>query len=153
MNGIVAAIGSIALVGSVAVMVYVRLAPSDPRVWHVAIADRVEARPKHCAEQVRTLANGARSACVVLGLPVDVLARLAAIAEAYPRTVRLAGSPTEGRMTWIARSSIMGFPDYITAEVVTVPEGTRLDVHARQRFGGSDWGVNAARLKLWLAPI
>jgi uncharacterized protein (DUF1499 family) len=47
----------------------------------------------------------------------------------------------------------MGFPDYITAEAVPVAGGTQLDVYARQRFGSSDLGVNAARLKLWLGQM
>ncbi len=153
MNWVAVAIGSIAFGGLVAGMAYVRLAISDPKIWHVPIADQAEAKPGLCADQIVASTNGARSACVLPDQPEEVLARLAAIAEEYPRTVRLAGSPAEGRMTWIARSRVMGFPDYITAEVVAVPEGTRLDVHARLRFGGSDLGVNAKRLKQWLAQI
>lgn len=146
-------IGSVAVVAVVAVLGIIRLAPSNPDVWDVPIADRVEAGSGPCAEQVRALMNGARSACLLPGQPADVLTRLAVIADAYPRTARLAGSPSEGRMTWVARSRVMGFPDYITAEVMAVPNGTQLDVYARQRFGSSDLGVNAARLKLWLGQM
>ena len=47
----------------------------------------------------------------------------------------------------------MGFPDYITAEVAPTAEGTRLDIFSRQRFGSSDMGVNAARLRNWLSQL
>ena len=153
MRWVLVGIGVIAVVAVVAIMGIIRLAPSDQRVWNVPIADRVEANPGPCADQIRVLMNGARSACILPGQPVDVLTRLGVIAEAYPRTVLLAGTPAEGRVTWIARSRVMGYPDYITAEVVAVPEGTRLDLHARQRFGSSDHGVNGARLKLWLGQM
>ena len=52
-------------------------------------------------------------------------------------------------MTYITRSLLWGFPDYTTAQ--TTPQGTRL--YARQRFGSNDWGVNAARLRDWLAKL
>ncbi len=148
-----AAIGSIAVVALVAIMGFIRLSPSDARVWNVPIADDVAANPGPCADQVRVLTNGARSACILPGQPADVLTKLGAIADAYPRTTVLAGGPADGRVTWIARSKVMGFPDYITAEAVAVSGGTRLDVYARQRFGSSDLGVNAARLKLWLGQM
>jgi len=81
--------------------------------------------------------------------PAAALARLDAIAMASPRTRRLAGSPAEGRITWISRSRLWGFPDYTTAEATP----GRLVIHARQRFGSDDWGVNAARLQDWLAQL
>jgi uncharacterized protein (DUF1499 family) len=78
------------------------------------------------------------------------LARLAGIAESSPRTIRIAGSPEEGRITWVSRSALWGFPDYITAEARTEGEQTRLDMLSRLRFGREDMGVNAARLRDWL---
>lgn len=83
------------------------------------------------------------------GAPEDLLARLDAVALATPRTRRLAGSVAEGRITWITRSALWGFPDYTTAEVR--PDG--LYVHARLRFGSEDMGVNAARLRDWLSRL
>lgn len=66
-----------------------------------------------------------------------------------PRTLRLAGSVAEGRITWETRSLFWGFPDYATAEVR--PDG--LYNYARLRFGSSDFGVNAARLQDWLSRL
>ena len=47
----------------------------------------------------------------------------------------------------------MGFPDYITAEASQSGDGARLDIFSRQRFGRGDWGVNAARLRVWLGAL
>ena len=127
---------------------YVRLAPSDPARWHVT--------PAPATTQDCTVEQGegdARATCLLPAKPAGALAALDAIAMATPRTTRLAGSPEEGRITWITRSALWGFPDYITAE--GKPDGTqaRVTIHARLRFGKSDLGVNAARLREWIAAL
>jgi hypothetical protein len=122
----------------------VRLAPSDPARWHVApLADGPwdEVKPATGAATLRlSLGRGA---------PADLLARLDAVAMATPRTLRLAGSVAEGRITWITRSALWGFPDYTTAEA----REDGLYIHARLRFGSDDMGVNAARLRDWLSRL
>lgn len=132
--------------------VYVRVAPSDPARWHVSPA--TDAAPD-CT--IRAERGAARAACLVPQAAADALARLDAIALATPRTTRLAGSVEEGRITWVTRSRLGGFPDYTTAEVRDDmgdgPAGARLDVFARLRFGGDDLGVNAARLTGWLGRL
>ncbi|NGQ91945.1 DUF1499 domain-containing protein [Rhodobacter sp. HX-7-19] len=127
---------------------YVRLAPSDPARWHVA--------PPPVDQPDCGVAAGegdARAACRLALPPAEALAKLDAIATATPRTTRLAGSPEEGRITWITRSALWGFPDYTTAEAAPDGIGTRLTLHARLRFGQSDMGVNAARLQDWLSRL
>ncbi len=141
------------LIGFLAVAAVVRLAPSDPAALNVPVADGTTLTPGPCAGQVRQVAKGARTTCLLPGTPAQVLARLNAVALAAPRTQGLAGGPDQGRMTWVARSLIMGFPDYITAEATATAEGTRLDLYSRQRYGNGDWGVNAARLKAWLTTL
>lgn len=121
-------------------MVYVRLAPSDPARWHVAPSGATS--------------GGERRSVTLDGtMPQEALARLDAIALATPRTTRLAGSPEEGRITWITRSAVFGFPDYTTAAAHSEGTATVLDLHARQRFGRSDLGVNSARLDAWLGLL
>ncbi|OYU19275.1 MAG: hypothetical protein CFE34_06325 [Rhodobacteraceae bacterium PARR1] len=127
---------------------YVRLAPSDPTIWHIAPGTEAAA---DCA--VLRASDSARLACVVAETPAAVLARLDAVAMATPRTLRLAGSAEEGRITWITRTRLWGFPDYTTAEARAEGTGTRLDFYARQRIGSKDWGVNAARLTDWKAAL
>lgn len=127
---------------------YVRLAPSDPARWHVAPAP---ATTEDCT--VEQGEGDARATCLLPLPPSEALAKLDAIAMATPRTIRLAGSPEEGRITWITRSALWGFPDYTTAEAAPDGTGTRLTLHARLRFGSSDMGVNAARLRDWLPKL
>lgn len=127
---------------------YVRLAPSDPARWHVP--------PAPAATSDCTVEQGegdARATCLLPIPPAEALAKLDAIAIATPRTTRLAGSPDDGRITWITRSALWGFPDYTTAEATPDGTGTRLTVHARLRFGRGDMGVNAARLRDWLPKL
>ena len=131
----------------------VRLAPSDPAKWHVALDNAAPAMPGPCALQIRPVPKGARATCLLPDDPATVLTRLTTLAQATPRTTLLAGTVPEGRITWISRSKLMGFPDYITAEVRHAPQGTRLDIFSRQRFGDGDWGVNAARLTAWLTTL
>ena len=141
------------VLGYLALTAVVRLAPSDPKVWNVAITgpDAPVAGP--CTDQIKIVPKGARATCLMSADPVAVLTKLNAVALATTRTTLLAGSPVDGRITWISRSKLMGYPDYITAETSQTPAGTRLDIFSRQRFGTSDWGVNAARLKLWLSTL
>ena len=115
---------------------YIRLAPSDPADWHdmPEITDDAE-RPGEVERVVETGPDG--------------LARLADIALATPRTTLLAGSVDEGMMTFITRSRFWGFPDYTTAR----QEGEILKIYGRLRFGGSDMGVNKARVDGWIADL
>jgi hypothetical protein len=120
-------------------MAYLRLAPSDPARWHV--------------DPAGLTSGGERRSVTLDATPPQALARLDAIALATPRTTRLAGSPEEGRITWITRSAVFGFPDYTTAAARPDGTGTLLTLHARQRFGRNDLGVNAARLDAWLGLL
>jgi len=131
----------LALVALAGVMAWVRLAPSDPARWHVDPAAGISGPGSHTARLTLSLA------------PTDALAALDAVAMAEPRTLRLAGSPDEGRITWVARSRLFGFPDYITAAALPDGSGTQLVIHSRLRFGYSDLGVNAARVERWLSSL
>jgi len=138
----------LALFTTAAFAAYIRLAPSDPTRWHTAISTN------HAPDCTLIPAEGAASfACRYDDPPETLLLRLDAIARATPRTTRLAGDPASGRITYITRSALWGFPDYTTAQATPTPQGTRLDLHARLRFGRSDMGVNAARLSSWTQQL
>lgn len=128
---------------------FIRLAPSDPTRWHV---DPGALAVTACSQLTKTSAS-AQVTCVIDSDPATLMAKLDSIALATPRTVRLAGSAENGRITWVTRSLIWGFPDYTTAQATPTETGTRLDVIARLRFGGADTGVNAARLTAWLGQL
>jgi hypothetical protein len=121
---------------------YVRLAPDVVARWHQPLEEMAT------AAGIVSEPGGAR-AIVPMADGRAGLARFAAVAEASPRVRLLAGSVEEGRMTWVVRSVVWGFPDYVTAEAA--PGGLR--VWSRLRFGRSDLGVNRARLEDWLARL
>lgn len=156
MRGVVWAVLLLLLIGGLG---WIRLAPDDPARWHLGSKAHAlgmeDPGSTSCATALAALgdANPAQVGCVLPGTPDQVLARLDAIALSSPRTTRLAGSPEKGIITWVQRSRLMGYPDYITAEADAVPGGTRLDVLSRQRYGQGDMGVNAARLKDWLPRL
>jgi hypothetical protein len=150
-----------AIIAALGLMAFVRLAPTDAATWHTdpaLAAPAGEATPAVLwppgTDAVIPQGGGAFARILMPGgAPVEALSRLDTVALASPRTIRLAGSADEGRITWETRSALWGFPDYTTAEATATPEGTRIDIVARQRFGKSDLGVNAARLATWLAAL
>ena len=125
---------------------YVRLAPSDPTLWNSDPSQAFDWDQDGGWNKVVAQINSA-----ALRIPASdgLLARLDAIALATPNTTRFAGSVEEGRITWVTRSALWGFPDYTTAQ--TLPDG--LYLFARARFGKSDLGVNAVRLRDWLSKL
>ncbi len=118
------------VLAAVAILGYVRLAPSDPERWHLAVEGTGDA----------DFASGALR--VVQG-DQELLAKADEYMRALPRTTVLAGSAAEGRITYVTRSAVIGFPDYTTLEF---EDGT-LKMLARLRFGSSDLGVNRKRLE------
>ncbi len=120
----------------IALGAYIRLAPSDPADWHID--------PQ--AETNQDLQGGVLR---VVETGPEGLARLDAIARNAPRTTVLAGSVGEGRITYITRTKIIGFPDYTTVQ----QDGDVLRIHGRLRFGRKDFGVNKARVDGWLAQM
>ena len=133
-------LGGLAL-GVIAFGAWVRLAPSDPARWHGDPGQGVEGLNSHVAR------------AVVAASPEEALAAFDAVAMTEPRTTRLAGSAADGRITYVSRSRLWGFPDYTTVAAEPAEGGTALVIHARARFGQSDLGVNAARVARWLADL
>lgn len=132
-------------------LLWIRLAPSDPERWHT---DPLTAPiPVGNGWLVRPGADNAEPPPIPLP-PAATLAALDRIALATPRTTRLAGSPAEGRITYVTRSRLMGYPDYTTIAALPDGEGGTLPVlYARQRFGNRDHDVNRARVEDWLARL
>lgn len=117
-------------------LAYIRLAPSDPSVWHT---DPQVLSDQDLRDGVRRRFEGDEA----------MMAQLERIILSTSRTEKLAGSVEEGRVTYITRSKWMGFPDYTTVQLV---DGD-IELHARLRFGRSDLGVNKARVDAWLDDL
>lgn len=129
-------LGALVLLAA-ALVLWVRLAPSDPARWHVdPLTTPDPATP-----------NFARADRLVALPPTEVAARIRARA-AREGAVRLAGD--DDHATWIARTRVMRYPDYVSLWLIPEGDGTRIVALSRSRFGNGDGGVNAARLNRWL---
>ncbi len=126
----------VVLFACLAILAWIRLAPSDPAVWHVD--------PMVTADQ--DLTDGVRRR---IAAEEGRFAALDALIRATPRTEVLAGSVADGRVTYVTRSQWMGFPDYTTVQQV----GGQIEIFGRLRFGTSDIGVNRKRVDGWLAAL
>lgn len=140
----------VAMFAFLALMAVIRLAPSDPVTWHVDPTDPALSAGSGAA-LVRT--DGNLQSPVFEETPEALLARLHVIADATPRTRVLAGAPEEGRVTYVTRSLIFGFPDYSSVTTVPTGEGAQVVAYGRLRFGSSDLGVNSERLTGWLTEL
>jgi uncharacterized protein (DUF1499 family) len=144
------------LLAAVVLAIFLRWMPDDPAVWHAdpAIAERTGAPNDYLvAPDGATAARPDRVAKVHALPPSELIQRFDAVATGAPRTERIAGSPDEGWVTYVQRSRVFGFPDYVSVRAVEVPGGSALIVWSRSRFGYGDFGVNKARVEGWLAAL
>ena len=65
----------------------------------------------------------------------------------------VAEAPTEGRLEATDTTPWWGFKDDVVVRVVPRGEGSRVDVRSVSRVGISDLGVNAARIRRFLAEL
>jgi uncharacterized protein (DUF1499 family) len=90
---------------------------------------------------------------LVLALPPD---RAFARAEAAARALGwhiVAAAPAEGRLEASDTTLWFGFTDDIVVRVRPAPQGSRIDVRSASRVGRSDLGVNARRIRSFLAAV
>lgn len=113
----------------IAALAYVRVAPTDLARWHKPIGN---------AETTDGEGWSARVLPATAGMLSDLHQGMLAV----PRTKMIAGGVSEGRLTYITRSKLFGFPDYTTIE----QDGAQIKLYGRLRFGRSDLGVNGKRL-------
>ena len=129
----------------VVVLVIARLIPVDAEPFHEDPAE-----PDRQRSEVRLIGRDAPR------FPADadtVLETLIGIARS-DWGVRIAeGSIDEGMITFVARSKVFGFRDYITVKATDETGGAKLAVYARPRFNVYDWGVNGRRLDRWLGEL
>jgi len=125
---------------------YVRLAPSDPARWNID--------PVKVADPGKAGVYLAPGTVTFDAAPEVLMARLDGLMRAWPRTKVLAGVPADLQATYVVRSKLFGFPDYVTFRVLpTDTGGSTLTALSRLRFGVGDVGVNRARLDRILAAL
>lgn len=127
-------------------LAWVRLAPSDPGRWHV---NPLTARDPG----TQNFARIPPGEIVTTEDPATLALRIDAALLAMPRVTRLAGEPEGGFVTYVARSRVLGFPDYVTVRTLAADRGATFAALSRARFGRSDFGVNAVRLAALRAAL
>lgn len=85
--------------------------------------------------------------------PEQVLGAWDKVVSAEPRITPV-DQADSNRRSFIQRSGLLKFPDRVTMQVVPVEGGgTSLAVYSQSKYGYSDAGVNAARVKRLLAAV
>ena len=141
MGVILVVLGALALVLA-AVAVWMRIMPEA--------ADRFHAWPAGETRREWTEPGGYGRVVRVTG--PEAFAEFDRIIRATPRTEWVAGSVDKGRVTYITRSAVFGFPDYATVEY-RAGDTPEIAIYSRLRVGKSDLGVNKARVLGWLAAL
>lgn len=142
----------VALALAVLGLAYIRLAPDDVAQWHV---DPQTVKRGEKPNQFLMRDGDGDAGSPVFVVDANELARtFHEYALSRPRVTRLAGEPEQLWMTYIQRSKWFGFPDYISVRIVPVDAGrSALAVYSRARYGGSDLGVNQARIAKWVEGL
>lgn len=150
---VIAAVAMIAFAGTAITM---RTVTDDPAVWHVdPTATERTGRPNDylVAPEGTTLAEPDRIAATYSLPPEELLFLLDAVIRPATRVSVLAGSVQDSHITYVQRSAVLGFPDYVSVKAVAVEGGSALIIWSRSRYGYSDMGVNKKRIDDWLAQI
>lgn len=90
---------------------------------------------------------------LVLAVPPQVaFARALDTAESMGWTL-VASSPAEGRIEATDKTLFYGFKDDVVIRVAPAGNGSRVDVRSVSRVGRSDIGINAQRIRQYLAKL
>lgn len=132
---------------------WVRLAPLDPAAWHVD-PDAVTKswKPNQYLLSRAPSADGPPVADP--RAPEEVARAIEQVALSRPRTKRIAGSPEALWMTYVQRSMVMDYPDYISVKITPAEDrGSLVSIYSRSRYGRYDFQVNRMRVESWLQQL
>lgn len=142
-------IALVVLVALAALTVFIRFAPSNPARWHV---DPLTAMRPDTPNSFLMLPRSGKYPSPEFAQDAQTLARaFDAHVLSQRNTKRLAGMPGDLFVTYITRTRLMGYPDYVSVRFVPLENGTSsIAVFSRSRFGHGDKGVNRTRFLGWL---
>ena len=119
---------------------WVRIAPTDPGVWHVEPASAPDPSTPNFARVDRMTSLS----------PDETAAAITAQAQAEGAGILAGDWP---HVTFIARTRLMAYPDFVSIRLNAVDGGTQVIAFSRSRFGYGDAGVNRARLRRWIGRL
>lgn len=136
---------------AVAGAVYVRNAGSDPQVWHLD-PEGAKGTGKPNMFRVSPTGEGKAHPSPVFAMsPAELMTKFQKMALSQPNTVLL--GERDSFATYVQRTNLVQFPDYISVKAVEVEGGSALHIFSRSRFGYSDRGVNKKRILGWLKKL
>jgi hypothetical protein len=125
-------------------LLYLRNVPDDPARWHVD-----PGKVERSGKPNDYLLIGQDAVFVPLS-PQETIIAFDSIAQSDPHTGMIAGRFEDAHATYVQRSAIFRFPDYISVRARETEGGSHLSIYSRSRFGYSDLGANKARIERWL---
>lgn len=148
-------LGVLAVIGVGGAAIGLRTVDHDPAEWHIdpSIAERT-GRPNDyvVAPEGATKAKIDRIAKVHATDPRTLLFQFDVIAKAHGADP-MGTTIDDMWITYVHRTALFGFPDYISVKAVPEGDGAALIVWSRSRYGHSDLGVNKERIDSWLAQL
>ncbi len=136
--------------GSIAI---VRTLSHDVEQWHVD----PQTAPDPSTPNWHRVLPGGENPAPVFDVPATDLA------SAFDRVVGEQSSiellkddrSSGGPVTWVQRSALFGFPDYISVSFLSLDDDAKstLAIFSRARIGKSDLGVNEKRVTAWLTAL
>ncbi len=134
-----------------AAILWVRIAPSNASEWHVD----PETIEKDMRPNQFLMRDGQDADSLIFDMPAgDLAVKFNDVALSKPNVVVLDGAVSDLWVTYMQRTKLMAYPDYISVKITTEGDDkSRLTLYSRSRFGRSDLGVNKARIKAWTAAL
>ncbi|MEM0976651.1 MAG: DUF1499 domain-containing protein [Pseudomonadota bacterium] len=128
---------------------WVRFAPSHPETWHVD-PDTVQKTAKPNQYLVSD-SSDADEPPVVLPVSSDTLwEKITEITSADSSIQRLSSSADRNLVTYIVRTPLMKYPDFLSLKVIERDGQAVLSIYSRSRFGYRDFGKNAERVRAFI---
>ncbi len=127
---------------------FIRFSPHQTDIWH---QDPELATASDKPNEYRLIGDDA----LHFDMPAADLQRLVDdFAQNQPRTNRIAGALGDSIITYVERSILLGYPDYITVKISPISNSqAKLAISSRSRFGYSDLGINKKRVRRWVDAI
>ena len=131
------------------VLCYIRFAKPNESNWHVdpELVSRNDLRNSF-------LINSKSSNFFFYAVPVKELYQELYTIFEEDRCQRVFGDIEDGLITFVCRSRLFGFPDYVSIRFRELETGvSTLSVFSRSRFGIYDFGKNKKRVNNWLQQL
>lgn len=125
-------------------LVWVRVAPNDITKWHLDPSVEYTSGKPNYFQQDYTLDTTID----------DLVAKWQTPERGSEKLSILAGDLKDGFVTYMVRTPMVGFPDYVSIKITAIDSTTTsLKVLSRSRYGASDLGLNKKRVTAWIITL